>query len=92
MARTQDDLGQEVWLDKLAIREVLERFMRCDDDRAIDQMMELFDEAAVFQAGDGEHVGRAAIRAFISRSLAPIHRTGRLRVSSVGNPRRPICA
>ena len=71
MVRAQDDLGQELWLDKLAIREVLERFMRCDDDRAMDQMMELFDEAAVFRAGDGEHVGRAAIRAFISRSPRP---------------------
>ncbi len=71
MARAQNDLGQEVWLDKLAIREVLERFMRCDDDRAMDQLMGLFDEAAVFQAGDGEHVGQDAIRAFIARSQRP---------------------
>jgi SnoaL-like domain len=71
MARVQSDLSQEVWLDKLAIREVLERFMRCDDDRAMDQLMELFDEEAVFQAGEGEHVGHDAIRAFIARSEQP---------------------
>jgi hypothetical protein len=71
VAQAHTDPGPEVWLDKLAIREVLERFMRCDDDRAMDQLMELFDEAAVFLAGDGEHVGRHAIRAFIARSERP---------------------
>jgi ketosteroid isomerase-like protein len=54
-----------VWLDKFAIREVLERFMRCDDDKAIDQLVELFTEDAVFVAGDNEFVGRDAIRSLI---------------------------
>jgi 3-phenylpropionate/cinnamic acid dioxygenase small subunit len=71
MSGVQENDRQGVWLEKLAIREVLERFMRCDDDKAMDQMMELFDEEAVFQAGDGEHVGHDAIRAFISRTQQP---------------------
>jgi len=51
-------------LDKLAIREVLERYMRFNDDRAADRIAELFDENAVFQVVGQLVVGRDAIRDF----------------------------
>jgi len=51
-------------LDKLAIREVLERYMRHNDDRAADRIAELFDEDAVFQVMGRLVVGREAIREF----------------------------
>ena len=51
-------------LDKLAIREVLERYMRFNDDRAADRIAELFDENAIFQVVGRLVVGREAIRAF----------------------------
>jgi ketosteroid isomerase-like protein len=57
MTNTQD------LLDKLAIREVLERYMRFNDDRAADRIVELFDEDAVFQVMGKLIVGRAAIHA-----------------------------
>lgn len=50
-------------LDKLAIREVLERYMRYNDDRAADRIVELFDEDAVFQVMGRLVVGREAIHA-----------------------------
>ena len=49
-------------LDKLAIREVLERYMRHNDDGAADRIAELFDEDAVLQVVGRHIVGRAAIR------------------------------
>jgi ketosteroid isomerase-like protein len=51
-------------LDKLAIREVLERYMRYNDDRAADRIAELFDEDAIFQVMGKLIVGREAIRTF----------------------------
>jgi len=51
-------------LDRLAIREVLERYMRYNDDRAADRIAELFDEDAVFQVVGKLVVGREAIREF----------------------------
>src|SRR5215213_3714231 len=51
-------------LDKLAIREVLERYMRFNDDRAADRIAELFDENAVVQVVGQLVVGRDAIREF----------------------------
>jgi ketosteroid isomerase-like protein len=51
-------------LAKLAIREVLERYMRFNDDRAADRIAELFDENAIFQVVGQLIVGREAIRAF----------------------------
>ncbi len=49
-------------LDKLAIREVLERYMRYNDDGAADRIAELFDEDAVLQVIGHLFIGRAAIR------------------------------
>lgn len=56
------------WLDKLAIRELLERYMRYNDDRAADRIAELFDEDAVLQVVGNVVEGRAAIRQFFAPS------------------------
>lgn len=42
-------------LERLAVREVLERYMRANDDGDLDRMLELFDDDAVLQV-----VGRVA--------------------------------
>lgn len=54
-------------LEKLAIREVLERYMRWNDDGMADRIAELFAEDAVFQVVGRQVVGREAIRAFFRR-------------------------
>jgi ketosteroid isomerase-like protein len=59
-----------VWLDKLAIRELLERYMRFNDDLAADRIAELFDEDARFQVMGRVIVGREAIRAMFDRDGA----------------------
>jgi ketosteroid isomerase-like protein len=55
------------WLDKLEIRELLERYMRYNDDLAADKIAELFDEDARFQVMGRVHAGREAIRSFFAR-------------------------
>jgi ketosteroid isomerase-like protein len=57
------ELPQDL-VDKLAIRELLERYMRYNDDRAADRIADLFDEHAIFQVVGQLVVGREAIRAF----------------------------
>jgi hypothetical protein len=52
----------DTWLDKLAIREVVERSMRYLDDQAGDRLADLFDADAVFQAAGTVFAGREAIR------------------------------
>jgi ketosteroid isomerase-like protein len=59
------------WLDKLAIREVLERYMRYNDDGAADRIADLFDEDAVMQVMGRVIEGRDAIRAVFAPSGAP---------------------
>jgi ketosteroid isomerase-like protein len=54
------------WVDKLAIRELLERYMRYNDDRAADRIADLFDEDAVFQVVGKVVEGRTAIRQFFA--------------------------
>jgi ketosteroid isomerase-like protein len=54
------------WLDKLAIRDLLERYMRYNDDRAADRIADLFDEDAVFQVVGKVVEGRTAIREFFA--------------------------
>jgi ketosteroid isomerase-like protein len=54
------------WVDKLAIRELLERYMRYNDDRAADRIAHLFDEDAVFQVVGKVVEGRTAIREFFA--------------------------
>lgn len=58
------------WLDKLAIREVLERYMRFNDDLAADRIAELFHEDARFQVMGRVRSGRDAIRAMFERDRA----------------------
>jgi ketosteroid isomerase-like protein len=64
----EDEL--RLWLDKLAIRDVLERYMRFNDDLAADRIAELFDEDARFQVMGRVHIGRDAIRAMFNRDGA----------------------
>lgn len=54
-------------LERLAIREVLERYMRWNDDGMADRIAELFAEDAVFQVVGRRVVGREAIREFFRR-------------------------
>jgi uncharacterized protein (TIGR02246 family) len=50
------------WLDKLEIREVIERYMRYNDDRAADAIAELFHEDVRFQVMGRVVSGRDAVR------------------------------
>jgi hypothetical protein len=52
----------ESWLDKLEIREVIERSVRYTDDRAPDLLAELFDEDGVLQLAGTVFHGRKAFR------------------------------
>jgi hypothetical protein len=55
-------LSLSEWVDKLAIRELIERSMRCIDDRAGGALAELFDDDAVLQLAGTVFAGRDAIR------------------------------
>jgi ketosteroid isomerase-like protein len=55
----------EDWEDKLAIREVIERYMRYNDDGALDRLVALFDEDAVLQVVGRVLRGHEEIRAFL---------------------------
>jgi hypothetical protein len=70
MTSPSDESQLRQWVDKLAIREVLERYMRYNDDLAADKIAELFDDDARFQVMGQVHVGRDAIRAFFTREGA----------------------
>lgn len=54
------------WIDKLEIRELLERYMRYNDDRAADKMVELFDEDVRFQVVGRVYAGREELRELFS--------------------------
>jgi SnoaL-like domain len=62
-----DETRLRTWLDKVEIRDVLERYMRYNDDLAADRIADLFDEDARFQVMGHVHAGREAIRAFFAR-------------------------
>jgi len=53
------------WEDKLEIREVLERYMRYNDDGALDRVVALFDEEAVLQVMGRVMRGHEQIRGFL---------------------------
>lgn len=59
-----EDIEQRLraWLDKLEIRDVLERYMRYNDDRAADKIAELFHEDGRFQVMGRVQSGREAVR------------------------------
>jgi ketosteroid isomerase-like protein len=58
------------WVDKLEIRELLERYMRYNDDLDADRIAELFDDDARFQVMGRVICGRDAIRNFFARDGA----------------------
>lgn len=53
------------WVDKLEIREVLERYMRYNDDGALDRITALFEEEAIYQVAGRVLQGHDEIRAFL---------------------------
>ena len=55
------------WVDKLEIREIIERSVRYIDDRAGDRFAELFDEDGVMQLSGTVFEGRAALRGMLQR-------------------------
>ena len=66
----QDIPATGQWADKLEIRELLERYMRYNDDGSFDRIAELFADDAVFQVVGNVVVGREAIREFFARGAA----------------------
>jgi 3-phenylpropionate/cinnamic acid dioxygenase small subunit len=72
------------WVDKLAIRELLERYMRFNDDGDIEKVIELFEPDARYQVVGRIMRGHAEMRAFwvengwFEGGLAPWTAPGRL--------------
>jgi ketosteroid isomerase-like protein len=52
-------------LDELAIRRVMERYMRHNDDRDLDRILTVFAEDATFRVGGVASVGHQAIGEFL---------------------------
>ena len=59
-------MSLDEWADKLAIRDVLERYMRYNDDGALDRLVTLFDNEAIYQVTGHILKGRKEIRAFFA--------------------------
>jgi SnoaL-like domain len=75
-SRPVTDAELRHWIDKLDVRDVLERYMRHNDDRAADKLVALLDEDVRFQVLGRVHVGRDAVRELISSEPAdPPHWT-----------------
>jgi hypothetical protein len=53
--------------EELLVRRTLERYMRFNDDRDLDRILELFAPDAVYRVGGEELVGREAIGKFLSQ-------------------------
>jgi ketosteroid isomerase-like protein len=68
------DAGNRVeeWIAKLEIREVIEHYMRLNDDRAADEIVELFDESARMQVMGRVLVGRDEIGALYRTEAGPL--------------------
>jgi 3-phenylpropionate/cinnamic acid dioxygenase small subunit len=58
------------WDDKLAIRELLERYMRYNDDGALDRVVALFAEDSIYQVSGNVLRGHDDIREFLGRGGA----------------------
>ena len=58
------------WLDRLEIRDVIERYMRYNDDGDAERLLSLFHEDAVFQTAGQTHRGRDAIAALLSGAFS----------------------
>ena len=61
---TETELG--AWLDKLAIREMTERYMRYNDDADLDRIIDLFEPEAAYQVMGRVLVGHQQIRDFLA--------------------------
>jgi hypothetical protein len=61
-------MSLEEWVDKLAIRDVVERYMRYNDDGALDRLIALFDEEAIYEVTGHILKGHKEIRAFFGRA------------------------
>ena len=59
------------WIDKLQIRDIIERSVRYIDDGASDRFAELFDEDGVMQLAGTIFEGREALRAMLERDARP---------------------
>ena len=66
------------WVDKLEIREVIERSVRYIDDGAADRFAELFDEDGVMQLAGTVFEGREALAAMSETSPRPWTEPGEL--------------
>jgi 3-phenylpropionate/cinnamic acid dioxygenase small subunit len=60
---SQTDLA--AWVDKLAIRDLLERYMRYNDDGDLDRILELFEPDAAYQVMGHVLIGRQQIGEFL---------------------------
>jgi ketosteroid isomerase-like protein len=69
---TDTDDRVEQWLAKLEIREVIERYMRLNDNRDADHIVELFAPDARLQVGGRAFVGHAEIRALYQGQGPPL--------------------
>jgi hypothetical protein len=59
------------WVDKLEIRDLIERSVRDIDDRAADRLAERFDEDGVLQLAGTVFEGRTALRQMFRGGTAP---------------------
>ena len=65
------------------IRSTIAEFCHCTDSGDFDRWVELFTEDGRFRLGGREHVGRAALRAFIADDQPPARRGMHLTTDSV---------
>ncbi len=73
----EHNLSRE-WVDKLEIREIIERSVRYIDDGARDRFAELFDEDGVLQLAGNVFEGREALAAMSEPSPRPWTEPGEL--------------
>jgi uncharacterized protein (TIGR02246 family) len=57
------------WLDRLEIRDVLERYMRYNDDGDADRLVALFHADGTFQTSAQSHTGRDVIGALFRKAM-----------------------
>lgn len=69
--------------DEEGIRRTLATYCQCCDDGRFGEFAELFTSEAVFTVMGGEHVGRAAIRAFMEAAQPPEQRGKHITTNSI---------
>jgi hypothetical protein len=73
-----DSIQLREWVDKLEIREVIERSVRYIDDGSGDRLAELFDEDGILQLSGTLFEGRDALRAMLRHPVRPWTEPGEL--------------